>query len=278
MSILEELPMGVWVARAPGGELAYANRTFASILGVDARDDVYVGEYAATYRLRDAAGRPYPEDQLPFVRAMQERKTVVVDDVMIERRDGTRVNVRAFGKPVFDASGTITHVMVAFIDITAQVRAEQASADARERLRTAIDHAPVILFTVDREAVVTLSEGAGLRGMGFKPGELVGQNVNDLYANNPQVLEGNRRALAGETFTTTVDLGHVVLESWIGPLRGDDGSVTGMIGVSTDVTERLRLQQQMAQADRLSALGRLAASVAHEINNPLAYAIEALRL
>jgi len=51
-----------------------------------------------------------------------------------------------------------------------------------------------------------------------------------------------------------------------------------VIGVATDVTKRLRMEKQVNQAERLAALGRLAASVAHEINNPLAYAMEALRL
>jgi nitrogen-specific signal transduction histidine kinase/CheY-like chemotaxis protein len=75
-----------------------------------------------------------------------------------------------------------------------------------------------------------------------------------------------------------LDLGNVVLESWLSPLRGPRGEIMGVIGVSTDVTERLRMQQQVHQAERLAALGRLAASVGHEINNPLAYATEALRL
>ena len=43
LSILEELPMGVWVARAPSGDLVYANRAFAEIMGMHARDDVRAG-------------------------------------------------------------------------------------------------------------------------------------------------------------------------------------------------------------------------------------------
>jgi PAS domain S-box-containing protein len=279
LTILEELPTGVWVARAPGGELVYANRTFATIMGTQARNDVVVGQYSASYRIRDRSGAVYPEQQLPFVRVLRERRMVVVDDIVIERSDGSSIDVRAFGKPLFDPqTGEISLVMVAFTDITAEVRAGVEVSAARERLRTAVDHAPIILFATDTTGTVTLSEGAGLRAMGFKPGELVGRSVFELYRDHPGVMSNMRRALRGETITVEDEIGAAVLESWMAPQRDERGAICGIIGVSTDVTERLQLQRQVTQADRLAAIGRLAASVAHEINNPLAYTVEALLL
>jgi PAS domain S-box-containing protein len=277
-AILEDLPVGVWVARAPTGELVYANRAFQQILGMAARDDVRAGEYAPAYRLEDPTGRPYPEEKLPFVQALQLRETVVVDDIVIARADGSKVNVRAWGKPLFDGAGELRHVVVAFIDITAEVSAAAAGVVAQHKLQTALHHAPVVLWATDQDGVITVSEGAALKRMGFRSGQLLGQNVHDLYKDNPEILENNRRALAGESFTTVNELGPVVLETWRAPMRGPDGEIGGIIGISTDVTDRLRMQRQVNQAERLAALGRLAASVAHEINNPLAYSTEALRL
>jgi PAS domain S-box-containing protein len=278
LSILEELPMGVWVAGAPAGEFVYANRAFAEIMGAGARDDTRVGEYASAYKLVTADGQPYPEARLPFVQALARRETVVVDDIVVERPDGRRAYVRAFGKPLFDAAGEVRQVVVAFTDITAETEAAAERSVAQDRLQTALQHAPIVLFATDRNGVVTVSEGAALARMGVKPGQLVGTSIHELYKDNPEVLSNNQRALAGETFTNVLDLGNVVLESWLSPLRGPRGEIMGVIGVSTDVTERLRMQQQVHQAERLAALGRLAASVGHEINNPLAYATEALRL
>jgi PAS domain S-box-containing protein len=277
-TILEGLPLGVWVARAPDGELVYANQAFAEILGMRARDDVRAGGYAPAYRLRDREGRSYPEARLPFAQVLARREVVVVDDIVIERADGARADVRAFGKPLFDAQGALTHVVVVFIDITGEVRAREARREADERLSTALQHAPVILFAYDREGRVTVSEGAGLRAMGFKSGELVGRSLFDLYGDHPAVMENHRRVIAGETFTSVAEVGPVVLETWLAPLRDGQGAVIGAIGVSTDVTERLRLQSRAAETERLAAMGRLAASVGHEINNPLTFAIEAVRL
>ncbi len=277
-SILEDLPVGVWVAKAPSGELVYANNAFTAIMGTAARDDVRAGEYAPAYSLQDRDGRPYPEERLPFVQALRRRETVVVDDIVIARGDGTQVFVRAFGKPLLGKAGEIEQVVVAFVDITAEVKAQAGTVVAQHKLKTALQHAPVILFAHDVDGTITVSEGAALKRMGFESGELVGRSIHDLYEDNPLIMDNYRRAMAGETFTTTADLGEIVLETWMSPMRGVDGEVGGIIGVSTDVTERARMQQQVHQAERLAAIGRLAASVAHEINNPLAYAMEALRL
>jgi PAS domain S-box-containing protein len=277
LSVLEELPMGVWVGR-PSGETVYANRACIQIAGAAPRGYVPGGHPEAAYKLKTPEGLPFPNERLPFVQALARREMVVVDDLVIARDDGRSVNVRACAKPIFDDAGEVRLIAVALIDITAEVEAAAARTVVQHKLHMALQHAPIVLFASDVEGIITVSEGAALSRMGFKSGELVGQSIHDLYKDNPQVIADNRRALAGETFTVLADLGTAVLETWISPMRGPKGEIGGVIGVATDVTERLRMQKQVNQAERLAALGRLAASVAHEINNPLAYATEALRL
>src|SRR4051794_14600096 len=133
-AVADELPVGVWVARAPTGEFLYANRRFNDIMGMGARDDVAAGEYAAPYGIYDRAGNPYPEHRMPFVQALAAGTTVVVDDIVIHRTDGAKVNIRAFARPVTGAGGAISHVIIAFIDITREVVAETARAESDRRL------------------------------------------------------------------------------------------------------------------------------------------------
>lgn len=127
-SVADDLPVGIWVARAPGGEFVYANKIFAEIIGMGARADLAVGDFAQPYGIYDRAGRLYPEDRLPFARALAERTTVVVEDIVIHRSDGGRVNIRAQARPIL-RDGVISHVVVAFFDISRQVAAEQARDD-----------------------------------------------------------------------------------------------------------------------------------------------------
>jgi signal transduction histidine kinase/CheY-like chemotaxis protein len=74
---------------------------------------------------------------MPFVRALAEKTVVVVDDLTIRRPDGTCVDVRAFARPVADVTGAITHVVIAFFDITREAVAERARAESDKRLHRA---------------------------------------------------------------------------------------------------------------------------------------------
>jgi two-component system, cell cycle sensor histidine kinase and response regulator CckA len=128
--------VGLWVARAPGGEFVYANRMFAEIMGQGGRDDTAVGGYSEPYGILTHDGQPYPEDRMPFVRALQEQRVVVVDDIMIRRPDRTVVYVRAYANPV-KRDDTVTHVVICFFDISREREAEAAKVESETRLHRA---------------------------------------------------------------------------------------------------------------------------------------------
>jgi signal transduction histidine kinase len=71
---------------------------------------------------------------MPFVRALEARHTITVDDIVIHRHDGRRVNIRATARPLFDGD-VITHVVIAFADCTAEREARARQRDAEERAR-----------------------------------------------------------------------------------------------------------------------------------------------
>jgi signal transduction histidine kinase/CheY-like chemotaxis protein len=131
----------------------------------------------------------------------------------------------------------------------------------------------VVLFATDKDGIFTLAEGRALSSLGRKPREALGHSVFERYRDFPQVLRNMRRALAGESFTDTVEIGTVTFETWYAPLPGPEG---GMIGVATDITERKRIEERILLAERMASVGTIAASVAHEINNPLSYVLACL--
>ena len=164
--------------------------------------------------------------------------------------------------PVCDADGWITGVIGVAADITERVRAETALRESELRMRTILGNAPVVLFSTDREGVITFSEGKGLEPAGVNAADLVGRSAFELFRNTPAVSESIHRALAGESFTTSAEIGDRIFEMHYGPARGEGGEVTGVIGVASDITERrraedilqrtLEAEQKRAQKDSLT--------------------------
>jgi signal transduction histidine kinase/CheY-like chemotaxis protein len=134
LALGEDLPVGLWVARAPGGELIYANRAFGELLGIATREHVRIDGFAERHAVYSRGGARYPEHKLPFVRAIAERRVVTAEDLTIRRHDAKPVELRAISRPVGDP---VTHVITTFIDITREVEAERARADSEQRLRRA---------------------------------------------------------------------------------------------------------------------------------------------
>ena len=117
-----------------------------------------------------------------------------------------------------EMEGELEVLTNAFNEMTRRIRVaheelEQTVADrtaelgeSEERLRTVVTSAPVVLFAIDRDGVFTLSEGQGLEALGLDPGQIVGQSVYEKYRDVPQIVEDTHRALAGERFTSIVDV------------------------------------------------------------------------
>lgn len=119
------------------------------------------------------------------------------------------------------------------------------------RLETIIENAPIVLFSIDADGTFVMSKGRGLEALGLQPGEVVGESVYDLYAGAEDVLDNVDRALEGEEFNGTVEVGDRVFDVWYQPTyEGDDFVRT--TGVALDVTDRVKHEQRLERLNEAS--------------------------
>ncbi len=147
---------------------------------------------------------------------------------------------------------------------TGQVRS------VRDLVLDAVLHAaPMAVFVYDRDGTCTFSEGTGPGAAGAPPGEMVGANLWDRYAEDPDRVERMRRPLRGETYLDTDRVGDRTFDTWYAPL-GEDADVTSAVCIRLDVTDRTRAQEDLQlyrafvdAAPQFIALARLDGAVLH---------------
>lgn len=161
-------------------------------------------------------------------------------------------------------------------DITEARQAEAERERVTRNLQLLLESTVEGLITVDLEGRCTLWNGAAATVLGRSHSEMHGTDVQtllfgDAAASEPSIAavaqSGEVRTVARASFQRR-DRTPVPVEYSAAPIV-DNGVPVGVVISFSDVTERRRLETKLEQADRLTSLGRLAATIAHEFNNVL---------
>jgi len=146
----------------------------------------------------------------------------------------------------------------------------------RERvmLENAVEQAGDGIIVTDSEGVVEYVNSASQKISGFSRGELLGSQLDLLQKDNP-AFRHVRRVLGqdglwkGRISTVRKDGSKSEVEAMVAAVRDEDGSIPNYIVIEHDVTNEMKLEQQVRQMQKMEALGRLAGGIAHDLNNIL---------
>ncbi|HVJ04602.1 MAG TPA: PAS domain S-box protein [Candidatus Saccharimonadales bacterium] len=190
--------------------------------------------------------------------------------------------VRETAELEFDAAGLLLGGFGAVQDITKRKHAELALKTSENRLRTILDKLPVGVWVADERGVIVFANPAAQRiwaGARYTPIEQHAEFKGWWY-DTKERIEAERWALSRALRTGETTLNELVkIECFDGkrkviynsgvPIKNEEGRVIGAIAINEDVTERKKSEEMLIRTEKLASAGRLAATIAHEIRNPL---------
>jgi len=280
-AILDAVPGMALISQDPLGHRITGSRVAYELLrlpyGTNISKSAAEGERPSNFRIvKD--GTELPPSELPVQKAAATGQVIRESEITLAFDDGTTREMLGNAAPLLDDAGLVRGAVGVFVDISERKRAEQSL----RLFRMLADQSKDAIEVVEPETLrfIDINDRACI-DLGYTREELLSMKVydidpnvdesgharvlDDLRASGSAIIESLHRRNDGTTFPVEVSIKEVKLDR------------TYMIAVARDISERKRTEQALQESRaaltrvaRIATMGELTASIAHEINQPLA--------
>jgi len=189
--------------------------------------------------------------------------------------------------PLRDPVGAITRWFGTSTDISGEfeIRREiqnsqaklQEALDASQRLAAIVESSDDAIIGKNLNGIVTSWNPCAERMFGYTAEEMIGQSVRkiipqDVFADEDRIMSAVARGERTEHFETVrkrKDGENIEVSLTLSPVCDEGGNIVGVASISRDVSQQKKVEKALHTTERLATVGRMAATIAHEINNPL---------
>ncbi len=257
-TLVDTLPLGV-ILFGPEGILT-ANARAEEFLGMKLTPHAGIAQYAS--RIFRPDGTPVPVQDLAVSRVLKGA-TVLGEEQLVRREDGSQIPVLASAAPVLDPAGRIIGGVAAFQDMSERMQLAQSVRDNERLLMGVFDILPVGVWIADRTGRIVSHNPAAKRiwgGARHLPVEQLGE-YRGWWVDGGQPIAADQWALAravrGETCIGELvriqcfDGSYKTIINSAAPLRDEQGEITGAIVVNDDISELHDVQERQRASEQL---------------------------
>src|SRR5687768_2068167 len=252
------------------GTVLYANPATARMLGLPIAEIINANVFRWVH-----------DDDMPTFRAnfgkrLEKPGVPVMNAFRLRHNDGTWRHIESVGVNRLDDPG-IRGIIINYRDVTESKRAEEALREGEVRYRQLTEQASDIIYNCDLEGRFTFVNPTGTRLMKFTEQELIGRHFLSLLRKDyreraAEFYTRQREQYIRSTYFEFPAIAKDGSELWLGQsvqIVEEQGKPVGVQAIARDITARLALEDQLRQAQKMEAIGRLAGGVAHDFNNVL---------